>query len=84
MCQSCADFGIERVWMMADTKVLQVPVRYPDLFAPQINQQVLRSSEFNQVLYAAIRALPYVNDTLCREELKRALCSLLLHEDGAA
>jgi hypothetical protein len=69
---------------MANRKLLQFPVRYPDLFAPQINQQVLRNSEFNQVLYAAIRALPHVQDSFCREELKRALCDLLLHEDGAA
>jgi hypothetical protein len=69
---------------MSDNKVLQFPIRYPELFAPIINQRELQDSQVTGVLYAAIRALPHVNDPLCREELKRALCELLLDHDGAA
>lgn len=69
---------------MANRKLLQFPMRNPDLFSQQINQQVLRNSEFNQVLYAAIRALPHVQNFRCRDELKRALCDLLLRENGVA
>ena len=59
-------------------------MRNPTLFSPEINDQVLSGSEFNRILYAAIRALPHVNDLPRREELKRALCDLLLHENGVA
>jgi hypothetical protein len=69
---------------MADAKVLQFPMRNPDLFSREINQQVLRNSEFNQVLYAAIRALPHVRSRGLRDELKRALCDLLLRQNPAA
>ncbi len=69
---------------MADAKLLQFPMRNHELFSPEINQQVLRNSEFNQVLYAAIRALPHVQNSRLRDELKRALCDLLLRQDGAA
>lgn len=69
---------------MADGNVLRFPIRNPDLFSQEINSQVLSTGEFNSLLYAAIRALPHVNDSHCREELKRALCDLLLHENGAA
>ena len=69
---------------MADGKVLQFPIRNPDLFSREINYQVLSNSEFNRILYAAIRALPHVQDQRRREELKRALCDLLLREDGVA
>ena len=65
---------------MAAGKVLQFPIRNPGLFSPEINYQVLSNSEFTSVLSAAIRALPYVNDADCREELKRTLCDLLLRE----
>jgi hypothetical protein len=70
--------------IMADGKLLQFPMRNPDLFSQQINQQVLRNSEFNQVLYAAIRALPHVQNSRLRDELKHALCDLLLCQHGAA
>jgi hypothetical protein len=63
---------------MANGKLLQFPVRNPDLFSREINYQVLSNSEFNGILYAAIRALPHVKNVSCREELKRALCDLLL------
>ena len=69
---------------MANAKVLQFPMRNPDLFSREINYHVLSCSEFNRILYAAIQALPHVNDPTRREELKRALCDLLLREDGVA
>jgi len=65
-------------------KILEFPMRNPTLFSPEINDQVLSGGEFNRILYAAIRALPHVNDLTRREELKRALCDLLLHENGVA
>lgn len=65
-------------------KLLQFPLGNPELFSREINSQVLRSSEFHQVLYAAIRALPHVRDLRLREELKQALCDLLILQNGAA
>jgi hypothetical protein len=65
---------------MASGKLLQFPIRNPALFSPEINYQVLSNSECTTVLCAAIRALPHVKDWECREELKRALCELLLRE----
>jgi hypothetical protein len=67
---------------MANGKLLQFPVRNPNLFSREINYQILSNSEFNQILYTAIRALPHVQDLHRREELKRALCELLLREHG--
>jgi hypothetical protein len=69
---------------MADRKLLQFPLRNPDLFSREINCQVLRNSEFNNVVYAAIRALPHIQNSQPRHELKNALCDLLLHQNGAA
>ena len=69
---------------MANGKLLGFPMRNPNLFSPEINYQVLSRSECNRILYAAIRALPHVNDINRREELKRALCDLLLNENGVA
>jgi len=65
-------------------KFLQFPLGNPELFSREINCQVLRSSEFNQVLFAAIRALPHVRNSRFREELKQALCNLLIRQNGAA
>jgi hypothetical protein len=65
-------------------KLLQFPLGNPELFSPEINDQVLRSSELNQVLYAAIRALPHIQNLPLRDELKHALCDLLSLENGAA
>lgn len=65
-------------------RVLQFPMRNPDLFSPEINSQVLSTTKLNQILYAAIQALPHVQDLGRREELKIALCELLLPEDGVA
>lgn len=64
-------------------ELLQFPMRKPELFTPEINREVLSTSEFNHILWAAIRALPYVRDARHQEELKRALCDLLLHGDAA-
>ena len=69
---------------MANRKLLQFPIRNPDLFSREINYQVLSSSEFNQILNTAIPALPHVRNSHCREELKRALCDLLLREHDVA
>ena len=59
-------------------------MRNPSMFSPEINYQVLSNGEFNELLAAAIRALPHVKNLHCREELRQALCNLLLHDDGAA
>jgi hypothetical protein len=69
---------------MANGKLLQFPRRNPDLFSREINYQILSTSEFNRILYAAIRALPYVKNSECREKLRRSLCDLLLREEGVA
>ena len=69
---------------MTTGKVLQFPLRNPELFSGEINRQVLSTGEFNRLLYAAIQALPHVRDSGRREELKRALCDLLLKEDVVA
>ena len=65
-------------------KLLQFPLGRPKLFSREINCEVLRSSEINQVLYAAIRALPHVQNARLREELRSALCDLLIPQNGAA
>jgi len=65
-------------------KLLQFPLGKPELFSREINCEVLRSSEINQVLYAAIRALPHVQNARLREELRSALCDLLIPQNGAA
>ena len=69
---------------MPGGRVLQFPMRNPDLFSPEINSEVLGSTKFRQVLYAAIQALPHIQDLRERENLRQALCDLLLPEDGAA
>jgi hypothetical protein len=68
---------------METGKLLEFPIRNPSLFSPEINSQVLSSSELNRTLIAAIQALPHVNDVTRREELKRALCDLLLDDEIA-
>jgi hypothetical protein len=69
---------------MSNGKLLQFPLRDPDLFSGEINRQVISTGEFARLLYAAIRALPHVNDSGSREELKRALCDLLFNADAVA
>ena len=68
---------------MSAQKVLQFPMRNPDLFSPEINSQLLTSSEFSRILEAAIRALPLIQDSNVREELKDALCDLFRIEETA-
>lgn len=65
---------------MAGQKLLRFPVRNPRLFSAEINCQALSTGRLSRILYAAIRALPHVEDRIHREELKRALCDLLLEE----
>jgi hypothetical protein len=65
-------------------KILEFPIRNRSLFSPEINSEVLSNSELNRILIAAIQALPHVNDVTRREELKLALCDLLLQENGVA
>jgi hypothetical protein len=62
---------------MTPEKLSHFPTRYPELFSAEINRQVLANGELRRLLYAAIHALPYVQDDRCREELKRALCELI-------
>jgi hypothetical protein len=76
--------ALEMAGVFVDTtKILKFPVRNPDLFSPEINCQILTSSEFSRILDAAIRALPYVQDPSIREDLRRALCDLLRIEEVA-
>jgi hypothetical protein len=82
--QGCRVRDLRRGVIMADGKLLQFPLRNPDLFSQEINCQVLRNSGFNNVLYAAIRALPHIQDSHLRHELKNALCDLVLQQNGAA
>lgn len=68
---------------MSAQKVLQFPMRNPDLFSPEINSQLLTAGEFSRILQAAILALPHVHDPYIREELKDALCDLFRVEETA-
>ena len=68
---------------MVPGKLLQFPIRQPDLFTPEINREALSTGGLYRILYAAIRALPYVQDPQCQEELKRALCNLFQEGDAA-
>jgi hypothetical protein len=67
---------------MAD-HVIELPVRDPHLFSPDINRQALAGGKLHRALYSAIQALPYVQENRCRENLKRALCELLLWDPAA-
>ena len=67
---------------MADN-VIELPVRNPQLFSPEINRQAFAGGKLQCVLYSAIQALPYVQKSECRENLKRALCELLLWDPAA-
>jgi hypothetical protein len=68
---------------MSAQKVLRFPMRNPDLFSPEINSQLLTAGEFSRILEAAIRALPHIQDSRLREELKDALCDLFRIEETA-
>lgn len=67
---------------MSPANVVRFPVRNPELFTPEINSQIM-GSDLYQVLYATIRALPYVQDRQRQAELKQALCELLLSDSAA-
>jgi hypothetical protein len=69
---------------MANRKLPQFPVRNPHLFSRKINNLVLSQCAFNRIQCAAIRALPDVANSKCHEELKLALCDLLLREGNVA
>ena len=68
---------------MSAQNLLQFPMRNPDLFSPEINSQLLTASEFSRVLGAAILALPHIQDSHIREELRDALCDLFRIEETA-
>ncbi len=65
---------------MASQNLVPFPLRDPASFAPEINRQILESSEFRRLLFAAIEALPHIEDPRCGEELKQALCQLIVPE----
>lgn len=62
---------------MFSENLIPFPLHHPDSFTPEINREILASSEFRRLLYAAIAALPYVEDSRSAEELKQALCELI-------
>jgi hypothetical protein len=62
---------------------IELPARNPHLFSPEINRQALAGGKLHGVLYFAIKALPYVQESECREDMKRALCDLLLWDPAA-
>jgi hypothetical protein len=68
---------------MNPANVVPFPVRHPELFSPKINCEILASGELYRVLYATIRALPFVQDAEKQDELKQALCDLLLPDSAA-
>jgi hypothetical protein len=68
--------------LMSPANVVRFPVRNPELFSAEINSQIM-GNDLYQVLYATIRALPYVQDRQRQEELKQALCELLLSDSAA-
>lgn len=65
---------------MPSENLIPFPVLDPESFSPDINREVLATSEFRRLIYAAIEALPYIDDERCGEELKQALCQLIAPE----
>ena len=65
---------------MFSENLIPFPLKQPDSFSHEINRQVLATSEFRRLLYAAIAALPYIEDPLRAEELKQSLCELIAPE----
>ncbi len=65
---------------MSSQNLIPFPLLDPESFSPDINREILASSEFRRLIYAAIEALPYVDDPRCGEELKQALCQLIAPE----
>ncbi|HEU5404079.1 MAG TPA: hypothetical protein VFU86_22175 [Terriglobales bacterium] len=69
---------------MHSENLICFPLHHPDSFGPEINRQILATSEFRRLLFAAIAALPYIEDQRRGVELKEALCELIapdLQED---
>jgi hypothetical protein len=62
---------------------IELPIRNPQLFSPEINREVLAHGKLRFLLSSAIQALPYVAQSECRENLKRALCDILLWDRSA-
>jgi hypothetical protein len=62
---------------MASQNLIPFPLRDPQSFTPEINRQVLETSAFRRLLFAATEALPHVDDPSCGEELRQALCQLI-------
>src|SRR5581483_4149417 len=56
--------------VMNPANVVSFPVRHPELFSPEINCEILANGELYRVLYATIRALPFVQDAEKQNELK--------------
>ena len=67
---------------MFPARVLEFPVRDPQLFSEEVNSRMLADGEFGRLLYAAIKALPHIKDPQSQQDLRDALCDLLLR--GAA
>lgn len=64
-------------------RVLELPIRNPRLFSPEINREALAQGKMHALFAAAIEALPYVASADRRENLKRALCDVLLWEQAS-
>jgi hypothetical protein len=64
-------------------QVIELPIRNPQLFSAEINREVLANGKLRYLLSSAIQALPYVSESECRENLKRALCDILLWDRAA-
>ncbi len=73
-------FGDHGACDMLSENVIPFPLLNPDSFTPEVNRQILATSEFRRLLYAAIAALPHIEDRHCGEELKQALCELIAPE----
>jgi hypothetical protein len=66
---------------MAD-HVIELPVRNPHLFSPEINRQALVAGNLYFVLHSAIQALPHVQESECRENLKRTVRASVVGSGG--
>lgn len=62
---------------MVAENLIPFPLQNAESFTPAINRQILATSEFRRLLFAAIAALPYIEDERCGAELKQALCELI-------
>ena len=62
---------------MSNGKLLQFPLRNPDLFSGEINRQVISTGEFAGLLYAAIRACLAIDLVTSSENADLARAELL-------